>query len=78
MRVNAKRADAIFRGSVARICAEHRITRETFSKVSGMSLSHLRLCWRDPFALRVSDLRAIVEAYDLTDEEIVGIVKGDK
>lgn len=76
MRVDVRRADAIFRGMVARVMAEEQVGRMKFSDESGFSEPHLRRVIDDPGAARLRDLRGIADAYGVTDEEIVGIVRG--
>lgn len=76
-KVDVRRADAIFRGMVARLCAEWDVTRTVFADDSGFSEPHLRRILEDPGSARLSDLRGMAEAYDdLTDEELVAIVRG--
>ena len=77
MRVNTAKGDAIFRGMVGRLCAVWNVRRTVFADDAGFSLPHLRHILENPGSLRLSDLRGIVEAYDdVTDEEIIGIVRG--
>lgn len=78
MRVNIGRADAIFRGMVARVIAEEDIGRSKFADESGFSEPHLRRVIDDPGSLRLRDLRGMAEAYAVTDEELVGIVRGTR
>lgn len=76
MLVETRRADAIFRGMVARLIAEDDTTRMTFAQNSGFSEPHLRRMLDDPGMARLEDLRGMVAAYDVTDEELVAIVRG--
>lgn len=76
-KVDVRRADSIFRGMVARLCAEWDVTRTVFADDAGFSEPHLRRILEDPGSARLSDLRGMAEAYDdLTDEELVAIVRG--
>lgn len=61
---------------VARICAEEQVGRMQFSDDSGFSEPHLRRILDEPNTARLSDIRGMADAYGVTDEEIVGIVRG--
>ncbi len=74
--VDTRKADAIFRGMVARLIAEDDTTRITFAQNAGFSEPHLRRMLDDPGTARLDDVRGIVAAYDVSDAELVAIVRG--
>lgn len=76
--VSPMRGDDRFRGLVAKLCAEWHCRRVIFADDCGFSEPHLRRILKEPETMRLSDLRGIIDAYEITDDEILAVVKGDR
>lgn len=68
--------DAVFRGVVGRIGGEYDHSRMQIATACGFSEPHLRRILDDPNTARLCDIRALDAVYDLTEAELVQIVRG--
>lgn len=68
----------VFRGIVGRISGEYDHNRQQIATACGFSEPHLRRILDDPGSARLCDIRGLAAVYDVTDTELVEIVRGRK
>lgn len=73
-----KSNNEVFRGMVGRIAGEYDHSRKQISAACGFSEPHLRRILDDPGSARLYDIRGLASVYNVTDTELVEIVRGRK